>query len=1260
MQFSFHTLFGGSSMQSFRLSGLALAFAMTVTAATPFLVAPTADAQAISMTGGSIQGTVSDPTGAVVPGATVVISNPSTGYNHTLVSDRSGFYAIGPLVPGTYTINISSPNFASLIVTTVVNVGTVTSGSEKLSIGKSAETVEVTAGEVQVNTDQIGVAGVVTRQQIDTLPINGRNILDIAQIQPGVILQSGETFDPTKVGYSALGVNGQNGRSTRVLFDGQDISDETVGTVVYNVPEGAVGEFQLNRSTQDVAGEVTSTGQVLISSQSGTNAFHGNVFGIFQDARAGFALTEGSYSPFQRDQFGGYVGGPIIKNKLFFFGGSERILQSNSSPVGQPDQIFTTIYNQYPTIPDPFHDTFSMGRLDYNGPHGIHLFARATYSVNAAFGTEGQTPYALYENQDNVPAIVGGADFTTGKFTHSIRYGYLKFDNDIQAGANALGNSVYNPSTTLGVPFEMIGSIYAGSGNEDAPQKTYQSSKQFRYDGTWTKGAHSIKYGGEVTRILQGGFAAFYSTFLDEVSDSSSFALPTCATANPIGGITAGGGCTGDPLYGYSPYEFVFGNGNGSFSERPAFGLPGGGDFSWRLAAYVGDTWKVSPYFTFVAGLRWSVDTDRANQDLATPTCGQLETSLQWSDSTGTCNATDANTPLFDFYGPGEGLGQKTKQNYANFGPQAGFVFSPGSHRLALRAGGGIYYENNLFNNGSNARAENTTAEFPGFTYGANAYVSTSLTLPGYMNNIKGVSPAGVPCTSYTTNGAANPSCFSFPQIYAMSDAAATLIMSGLDNLYKAASAVPQQNTAFIGGGGGLYANSAYGGPYKTPYSIQLNGGLQYELKKGTILSVDYVHNATLKIPLTVDTNHVGAARYLNVASAQAAIAATTAQFGCAGGTSAAAINCVIADELSGNNPSGAPNSNGIADFAGNGLDSGKTYLSGTSASAAGYTTSTGAAFAGANPNVGAGDFILPVGKSGYDALQIVLQQQKAHPIRGIVSSNAQISYNLSRAVTNSRGGSNQFFSGSGAWDQDNVNKFIGRSDSDKSNQLSLSGSATVKYGLQVGLVGHFFSAPPSNLTLASVVGGGQIFTTDLDGDGQTGDLLPGTNPGDYMHRIKGAGLAKLISNYNATSAGTLTPAGQAIVSAGLMTSAQLTQLGGVQQKLTAAPTNPIQNAATRTLDASVKYPLGYLGHYRKGLVLTPGVTMYNVTNMSNFSPFNNLADTTVTGPALAGYLNGPNTESTLNQNRILRGSGNGTFAQGVSRTTEFSLRLDF
>jgi len=1180
--------------------------------------------QATSVNGGSIQGSITDPSGANVPDATVTILAVDTGVSKTVTTDKAGFYSVGPLNPGPYTVTVSGAGFEKLSVTTVVRTGTATPGNFKLTLGSSAETVEVNAGALQVNTEQIGVSGVVTREQIDALPVNGRNILDVAQLQPGVVLQSGQTFDPTKAGYSAISVSGVGGRTTRILLDGQDITDETVGTTIYNVPSGAIQEFQLNRSTQDVSGEVTSTGQVLVSTQSGTNKFHGNAFYNFQDARAGAADISGSTAPFQRNQFGGYIGGPIIKDKLFFFGGFERILQHEEDAALGASPVFASILAQYPFVPAPFTDNFSTARLDYNGPKGIHLFARAVYSVNSDFATFGLAPYQVYENRDNVPGLVGGADFTTGHFTHSFRGGYEKFHNLLQDGTAALGSSIYNPSSpTLG-QVTLIGSLNAGP-NYLAPQGTFQTDKQFRYDGSWTKSSHTFKFGFDMNRLASGGFAAFFGA-----------SLYTDISATP-GNLVAGGN-PANPL-DYIAQLYAIGNGNGLFSERPGFGLPGGLDPSWRFGAYVADTWKASSSLTLTGGLRWSVDTDRANQDLATPLCSSVSPAQQFPGCTG-------NTPLFDQYQAG--LGVKTHQPYANFGPQAGFNFSPGDHKTSLRGGIGIFYESSVFNNTGNSRTASVQSNFPAFNNG-NAFAgASSITLPGY--GVVTAAPDGTPVSTILNE----PIGLAAPEVNAIKAE------------YQAAvKGVAGVNPSYIGTTG-LYANNIYAGPYVSPYSIQFNGGIQRELLKGVVLSADYVHNATLKIPITQDVNHVGAARTLNTTAAQNAIAATTAAFGCSGGASSAAINCAIAQT---NNTVHPGQGAQITDFASNGLDSGATALGSVAASYAGKTVDTGAAFPGTNPNVGQGKFILPIGRSGYDALQVVLQQQKSHPAPGIMSSNLQISYSLSRVVSGNAGTNpgDQFFGGAPAFDNDDPNRYLGRTPLDHTNELSFGGSLGIKYGLNLAMIGHFYSAAAASLVLDTTAGNtGQIFQTDVDGDGTIGDLVPGTIPGSYEHGVKGAGLNRLINNYNATSAGSFTPAGQAVIAAGLFTPGQLRAANGVQQAIASAPNNPLNNAALRTFDLSANYPIR-LGRFHEGLSLVPGVAIYNVFNMSNFGFIPGIvSDATgqlinvgnAAGGVPGGYFNGPSDQATLNQARTTRNSG--TFDQGGPRTTEFQLKLNF
>jgi hypothetical protein len=1215
-------------------TSFALGLTLALAAILPFAVEQTARGQAISQNGGSIQGTVTDQTGAVIAGAKVTIASPDTGSSKVLTTDAAGLYSLGPLPPGKYTITVEVAGFERLVLKTVVAVGTVSAGNAKLKIGSAGITVEVDAGALQINTEQVGVAGIVSQEQLDTLPVNGHNVLDTAQLQPGVILQSGMTFDPTKAGYSALSVGGIGGRSTRILLDGQDITDETVGTTIFNVPSGAVGELQLNRSTQDVSGEVTSTGQVLEVTKAGTNTFHGNVFYNFQDQAAGFADVLGESAPFQRSQFGGYAGGRILKDKLFFYGGGERVKQMESDAATGYDPAFAALAAQYPYTPAPFKDNFSFGRIDYHAPHDINLFVRAVYSVNADDATFGSTPYAVYLNRDNVPGLVGGADFTTGRLTHSFRLGYEKFHNLLVDGTGALGGSIYNPTNILGFPVTLYGSLNAGQ-NYLAPQGTFQSDKQARYDVSWTKGAHTIKFGGELNRVLGGGFAEFYgaSLFTELFTSTPDQNTPGLCNDDPT--LPA---CPGDPLKGYSASSYYLGNGNGLFTEKPAFGLKGGGEFSWRVAAYIGDTWKATQDLTISAGVRWGVDTDRANQDLPSPTCGSVDPSLQWSG----CNSTsNGSAYLFDQYQ--QGLGGKVHQPYGNFGPQLGFVYSPGSRKTAFRGGIGIYYENDIFNNTGNARPEEipTSSEVPFFGVGVANYAGTSIYLPGLGAVTE--APDGTPVSAILTKSIFNAA----PEIYAIRQAWQKVVQN-----------VNAPNPNFIGTGYGLYADNIYAKPYVSPYSIQFNGGVQHEFTNGIMLSVDYVHNAVIKVPMSIDVNHDGAARTLNTAAASTAIAGILSTCG------AATIDAAIQSC-----PKLYPNGGGvgISDFAAAGLDSGAYLFGGAAASAYGATPNTGAAFGGTNPNVGEGLFILPEGRSGYDALQAVFQEHKQHPAPGLVTSDFQISYSLSRVVATSNGSgsssSDQFFGGSRTYDNDDPTRYIGRSNLDHTNELSFGGTIGVKGGLEIGTIGHFYSALPSTLTINT--GGqtvGQIFQTDLDGDGTIGDLLPGTEPGGYMHQVKASGLNNVIADFNSKYAGKLTPAGQELVAAGLFTQSQLSQLGAVIPTLAAQPgNNPRNNPAFRTLDANVSYPikLKWLG---EGTTIVPTASFYNVFNLANFGPVvtSNGGVLTVNEEASAqNYVNSPNTWANTNTSlRTLRNSG--TFDQGGPRSTEFSLKFEF
>src|ERR1700678_3441322 len=329
-----------------------------------------------SVSTGSITGNVSDATGAVLANAKITMTG-STGQTLRAASNNAGEYSFGGLIPGTYSVRIEAKGFKTTQLTLEVKVDNAANGSAKLEIGQESTVVEVQGSALSVNTEQATVQGVLTAQQIENLPINGRNFLDLAQLEPGVQIQDGGTFDPTKNGFSAISCGGRFGRTARIEVDGIDISDENVGTTTQNLPIGAIQESALQQSSLDLSTELTSSGSVNITTKSGTNSLHGEGFYFFRDQSMNAALPGDSTNPFQRNQFGGDLGGPIIQNKLFFFIDAERTKQDLIDPV-LPGGAFTGLTG---TFNSPFRETETIGRVDWQTSR-YKLFYRFTFNQN--------------------------------------------------------------------------------------------------------------------------------------------------------------------------------------------------------------------------------------------------------------------------------------------------------------------------------------------------------------------------------------------------------------------------------------------------------------------------------------------------------------------------------------------------------------------------------------------------------------------------------------------------------------------------------------------------------------------------------------------------------------------------------------------------------------------------------------------------------------------------------------------------------------
>jgi hypothetical protein len=1141
---------------------------------------------------GSIVGTVTDPSGAVVSGAKVSVTNNNTGQVLNLTTNSAGAYNSGALIPGPYTVKVTAPGFSSMSLPVTVQVGGTAAGNVKLQVGQENQIVEVQAAEVQVNTEQPTVQGVLTAQQIDNLPVNGRNFLDLAQLEPGVQIQDGGNFDPTKNGFSSVSFGGRAGRTARIEVDGIDISDETVGTTTQNIPQSAIQEFQIEQSSLDLSTELTSSGAVNVTTRSGTNSYHGEGYYLFRDKAT--SANIGGNVPFQRNSFGGRFGGPIIKDKLFFFIDGERVKQDLLSPV-----ILSAPFTNFNGgFTSPFKEKEALGRLDWNiKPNNYHAFYRFSYDNNINVSGFIPNSYQPFANRDNTAVHAAGLDFTTGSFTHAVRIGYTKFTNHITDPANRSVDLFPGISIAIGASTSCLTAgldVFCSGPNILAPQATFQSNKQLKYDGSKVIGAHVFRYGASVNKILGGGFANFFG-LAPAVRSSFSPANQAIAAAGPFPGGAS------NPL-NWPINRVILGNGQGSFTEIPQFGLPAGGQFDTRFAWYVGDSWKVKPYFTLSLGLRYVRDTGRSDNDLAPLSCDTIDRSIF------PASAVPCSGRLLDLAGPG--LGARVRQPNTNFAPQLGFAWDATHNgRTVIRGGIGLFYENAIFNN-------------------------VLFDRPARLQ--KGL-----------FNGTANDSDF---QGVPIGVAAPALIAAQQQFQAQTAAQGPTANGLYFGellaASSNCCGTTLYAPNYRSPRSVQMNIGIQRQLAKSTVITADYVRNVSLHYLLAIDTNHVGDARFLNVPAAQNAIAATLAACG-VGSVNAAIAAC----------PGLYPTGGGatIADFASNGLDSGAIYLGGISPWAAGVTPSTSAAFGGINPNLGQTQFLFPNGRSVYNALQVKLTQNITHPLPGLRAMNLQVAYALSRF--NSEANDQDFINN--APDMRDPSRFFGPSGLDRTHQLSFGGLFQFPGAFQISYTARFATAIASPLLLPSVNGGlGDIFTSDLTGDGtgfsfddmSQGDPLPGTNAGSYGRSIKLGGLNNAINAYNTNSAGQLTPAGQSLVSAGLFTPAQLAALGAVTPTLAPAPPGAVGLDAFRDFDLKASWPI----KIKERVTIEPSVSVYNVFNFANFDP-----PQQPLSPILDGNPGSVNGTTYANRTNRVR-PGSGVFWFGVPRMFEWGLRLTF
>src|SRR6476660_3648125 len=278
----------------------------------------------------TLQGTVTDKNQAVIKSAEVTITNKATGAVRTVNTNDVGEYR-SDLQPGIYTVKAKANGFSAAEAKDMeVFVGRTLTQNFSLNPGGVSETVEVTATAPLVDQTKTDVSTNITPEQITDLPLIGRDIADLAYLAPGV--KSADSYDPTKNRYAILSVNGEGGRNVNVTVNGVDNKDNTVGGPVMQLPAEAVQEFQVSTQRFSAVNGRSSGAAINVITKSGTNNYHGSAFGFFRDQKFnadqtqanGDGTTTKANPPYTHQFFGGSIGGPIKKDKLFAFFAYER------------------------------------------------------------------------------------------------------------------------------------------------------------------------------------------------------------------------------------------------------------------------------------------------------------------------------------------------------------------------------------------------------------------------------------------------------------------------------------------------------------------------------------------------------------------------------------------------------------------------------------------------------------------------------------------------------------------------------------------------------------------------------------------------------------------------------------------------------------------------------------------------------------------------------------------------------------------------
>jgi len=666
-----------------------------------FLLASAAVAQVNT---GRINGTVMDNTGAVVTTATVTATNPDTGVSQSSKTNNAGEYNFAFLPPASYNLRVESAGFATQQQkNVVVGVGQILTLNFTLKPGSASEVIEVTSEAPLVETSRSDIGGNVTPAEVSELPVLQRNFSSLMTLVPGV--RPASNFDPTKSRSGNASVNGGDGRAFDYNVDGGDDKDNVIGGIVQNFTLEGIQEFNVVTDRYTAESGRTVGGVVNVVTKSGTNTLHGSAFTEFQNSffDANSELNRdanGNLLPkenYKRYHFGGSIGGPIIKDKLFFFGAYEyqrELAKIHPDSVTAQNLALVPFAQVADNIPTPFYQHLATIKMDYKISDRQSMFIR--YGRDRWITTNDQ------------PASSGGnigdlseATSNTNQF-HSLVLQHTRIvsNTKVNVAGFQFQDFVNNISATPGRTFTYAPGIEGEPGvtvtnplitfpggaelgnNINVPQETLIRKWQFRDDFSWVHGRHTSKFGANAVYLSRlGGFffsgLGYQVIFNDDASTicNSSVNCNTGGTAPYTQGLSTPG----------AVQELIYSAGDGRTNnpQQPTL-----------LGLYYQDDFKATPHLTLNFGLRWDVNIDFLNPQLTNDplTSNRVVDILRQAIAANPTDPAAAAGLARAQYLAGN-VSQLTRKtaDWKEFQPRIGFAWDPsGSGNWVIRGGFGI------------------------------------------------------------------------------------------------------------------------------------------------------------------------------------------------------------------------------------------------------------------------------------------------------------------------------------------------------------------------------------------------------------------------------------------------------------------------------------------------------------------------------------------------------------------------------------------